>query len=150
VAVKNLSAVWRIRPIGLGLFGLPNIIVFQFLFTLIAPAMDLMLLWSIVSALNNYLSGPVDASLPPALLRVAAYWAYFQTLELATAALAMAIEQKCRRMWRLLPLLILQRFCYRQLLYVTALRATLAALKGRMLGWNKLIRTGRVASNFIG
>ena len=53
-------------------------------------------------------------------------------------------------MWRLLPLLVLQRFCYRQLLYVTALRAALAALKGHMLGWNKLIRTGRVASHFGG
>jgi hypothetical protein len=37
---------------------------------------------------------------------------------------------------------------FRQLLYVTALRAALAALKGHMLGWNKLIRTGRVADHF--
>ncbi len=150
VAFKNLSAIGRIRPIGLGLFGLPNIIVFQFVFTLIAPAMDLMLLWSLISGVNNYVSGPPDAVIPPAMLRVAAYWAYFQTLEIATAALAIAMEHKCRGMWRLLPLLVLQRFCYRQLLYVTALRAAAAALKGRMLGWNKLIRTGRVVSHFGG
>jgi peptidoglycan-N-acetylglucosamine deacetylase len=150
VAFKNLSAIGRIRPIGLGLFGLPNIIVFQFVFTLIAPAMDLMLLWSIISAINNYVLGPPEAVFPPALLRVAAYWAYFQTLEVATAALAIALEKKSRGMWRLLPLLVLQRFCYRQLLYVTALRAAAAALKGRMLGWNKLIRTGRVVSHFSG
>jgi cellulose synthase/poly-beta-1,6-N-acetylglucosamine synthase-like glycosyltransferase len=150
VAVKNLSAIGRARPIGLSLFGLPNIIVFQFVFTLIAPAMDLMLLWSLISGLNNYVSGPPDAVFPPALLHVAAYWAYFQTLEIATAALAIGIEQKCRGMWRLLPLLVVQRFCYRQLLYVTALRATAAALKGRMLGWNKLIRSGRVVSQFGG
>ncbi len=148
VAFKNLSAIWRIRPIGLGLFGLPNIIIFQFVFTLIAPAMDLMLLWCIASGINNYVSGPPDAVFPPALLRVAAYWAYFQISEVATAALAMAIEPKGRGMWRLLPLLVLQRFCYRQLLYVTALRAAAAALKGRMLGWNKLIRTGRVVGHF--
>jgi hypothetical protein len=116
VAVKNLSAIGRARPIGLSLFGLPNIIIFQFVFTLIAPAMDLMLLWSLISGLNNYLSGPPDAVFPPALLHVAAYWAYFQTLEIATAALAIGIEQKCRGMWRLLPLLVVQRFCYRQLL----------------------------------
>jgi hypothetical protein len=53
-------------------------------------------------------------------------------------------------MWHLLPLLVVQRFCYRQLLYITALRAALAALKGRMLGWNKLIRTGRVVGHFSG
>ena len=131
-----------------GLFGLPNIIVFQFVFTLIAPAMDLMLLWCIAAGINNYVLGPPDAVFPPALLRVAAYWAYFQTLEIVTAALAMAIESHSRGMWRLLPLLVLQRFCYRQLLYVTALRAAAAALKGRMLGWNKLIRTGRVVGHF--
>src|SRR5262249_30295050 len=148
VAFKNLSAIGRIRPIGLSLFGLPNIIVFQFVFTLIAPAMDLMLLWSLISGLNNYVMAPPDAVFPPALLRVAAYWAYFQCLEVATAALAISIEKNCRGMWRVLPLLILQRFCYRQLLYVTALRATAAALKGRMLGWNKLIRSGRVLSQF--
>ena len=48
-------------------------------------------------------------------------------------------------LWRLLPLLFLQRFCYRQLLYVTAIRVAAAALKGRMLGWGTLTRTGRVA-----
>jgi len=47
--------------------------------------------------------------------------------------------------WRLLPLLLIQRFCYRQLLYVVAVQVTIAALKGRMLGWNKLMRTGSVA-----
>ena len=109
-----------------------------------------MVLWSIISGINNYVSGPPDAVFPPALLRVAAYWAYFQIPEVATAALAMAIEPKGRGMWRLLPLLVLQRFCYRQLLYVTALRAAAAALKGRMLGWNKLIRTGRVVGHFGG
>ena len=151
VAFKNLPAVWRLRPIGLGLFGLPNIIVFQFVFTLIAPAMDIMVVWSLISAINNYVSGPPDAVLlSPALHTVAAYWLYFQILELVTAALAIALERKSRNMWRLLPLLVLQRFCYRQLLYVTALRAALAALKGHMLGWNKLIRTGRVAGHFSG
>jgi len=151
VAFKNLPAVWRVRPIGLGLFGLPNIIVFQFVFTLIAPAMDMMVAWSLISAINNYVSGPPEAVfLSPALHTVAAYWLYFQVLELVTAALAIALERKSRNIWRLLPLLVLQRFCYRQLLYVTALRAALAALKGHMLGWNKLIRTGRVVGHFSG
>jgi cellulose synthase/poly-beta-1,6-N-acetylglucosamine synthase-like glycosyltransferase len=151
VAFKNLPAVWRARPIGLGLFGLPNIIVFQFVFTLIAPAMDMMVAWSLISAINNYVSGPPEAVfLSPALHTVAAYWLYFQVLELVTAALAIALERKSRNIWRLLPLLVLQRFCYRQLLYVTALRAALAALKGHMLGWNKLIRTGRVVGHFSG
>jgi len=56
----------------------------------------------------------------------------------------MLIDRK-RAIWRLLPLLLLQRFCYRQLLYLCAVRGAFAALKGRLQGWNKLARTGRLA-----
>jgi hypothetical protein len=38
----------------------------------------------------------------------------------------------------------LQRFTYRQLLYVTAIRSLLAAIKGTLVGWGKLVRTGNV------
>lgn len=144
VGYKHISAMWRCRPMGVGLFGLPNIILFQFLFTLMAPIIDLMLVWSLVSAANT-ISMRADEGLPPALLAVAIYWALFQLLELATAALAISIDRK-RNVWRLLPLLLIQRLFYRQLLYITAIRVALAALKGRMLGWGKLMRTGRVAA----
>ncbi|MGE5511292.1 MAG: glycosyltransferase [Bacteroidota bacterium] len=144
VGFKHLSAMCRGRPIGVGWFGLPNIIVFQFLFTLMAPVIDLMLVWSLVSGINT-LSMRADEGLPPALVGVIAYWAVFQILELATAALAISIDRR-RNVWRLLPLLLVQRLFYRQLLYVTAIRVALAALKGRMQGWGKLRRTGRVVA----
>ena len=142
VAYKHRAAIWRARPVGVGLFGLPNIVVFQFLFTLIAPVMDLMLVWSVVSAFSSY-SMQMDGGIPQSLWTVAAYWLYFQLLELATAALAIALEGR-RDLWRLLPLVLVQRFCYRQLLYLTAVRVAAAALKGRMLGWDKLMRSGGV------
>ena len=84
-----------------------------------------------------------EAGLPPTLLTVGAFWVYFQLLEVVTSALALTMERRYH-LWRLLPLLFLQRFCYRQLLYVTAVRVAGAALKGRMLGWGKLVRTGHV------
>lgn len=143
VAYKNRSAMWRAEPVGVGLFCLPNIIVFQFLFTLIAPLIDLVLLWTVLVAVRDMAMHPNEA-LPPALLTTATYWAYFQLLELATAVVAIVIDRKPGS-WRLLPLLLIQRFCYRQLLYVVAVQVTIAALKGRMLGWNKLMRTGSVA-----
>lgn len=143
VAYKNRAAMWRGRPVGVGIFGLPNIVVFQFLFTLVAPVMDLALVWSVVSAFNSY-SMQLDGGIPQSLWDVAAYWLYFQLLEFATAALAIALEGR-RDLWRLLPLVLVQRFCYRQLLYLTAVRVAVAALKGRMLGWDKLMRTGGVA-----
>ncbi len=111
--------MWRIEPIGVGLFCLPNIIVFQFLFTLLAPLIDLVLLWTIVTAFKDLIMYP-NNGMPQALATVATYWAYFQLLELTTAAVAMAIDRKPRA-WRLLPLLLIQRFCYRQLLCVIAM-----------------------------
>jgi hypothetical protein len=143
VAYKHRHAMLRGKPLGIGAFGLPNIVLFQFLFTLAAPIIDLVLVWGMISAFANYMLEP-DTGLPPTLWTVVAYWAYFQLLEVATAALALAIERRYQ-LWRLLPLLFLQRFCYRQLLYITAVRVAGAALKGRMLGWGSHIRTGRVA-----
>jgi hypothetical protein len=101
-----------------------------------------MLLWSVVSGLTSYYLQP-EAGVPATLITVCSYWAYFQVLEVATSALAISMERR-HDLWRMLPLLFLQRFCYRQLLYVTAARVAAAALKGRMLGWGTLVRTGRV------
>ncbi len=143
MAYKHRRAMLRGRPLGIGAFGLPNIVLFQFLFTLAAPVIDLMLLWSIASGLFAYALQP-EHGVPATLLTVGAYWAYFQLLEVATSAMAIAMERRYH-FWRLLPLLFLQRFCYRQLLYVTAMRVAAAALKGRMLGWGSLVRTGRAA-----
>jgi peptidoglycan-N-acetylglucosamine deacetylase len=143
VAYKHRAVMWQGRPIGVSAFGLPNIFIFQFLFTLVAPLIDFVLLWSIVTAVYEYAMRPADG-VPANLVAIAIYWVYFQVTEIATAVLAIALDGR-RDVWRLLPLLVIQRFCYRQLLYYTALRVAAAALKGQMLGWGKLRRTGSVA-----
>jgi len=142
-AYKNRVAMWRCRPAGVGLFGLPNIVIFQFLFTLMAPIIDFMLLWSLLAGIREYGMRPHEG-IPPIMWTVGTYWLVFQLLETGAAALAMFIDGK-RAVWRLLPLLFLQRFCYRQLLYLCAVRVAFAAMKGRLQGWNKLARTARLA-----
>jgi len=142
VAYKHIDAFRSVRAIG-PVFGLTNVVLFQFLFTLISPVIDLMLVGSIASALSPFNAAPT-AQPHSTLATVRAYWAFFQVLDLLTAALAISFDRQ-RGLWHLLPLLLIQRFCYRQLLYVTALRTALTALKGQMVGWNKLLRTGKVA-----
>ncbi len=142
VAYKNRGVVTRMKPTGLAIFGLPNIVVFQFLFTLMAPIVDIMLLWSLISASMTFSQ---SGGLPPSFYAILTYWIAFQLIEMATAALAIAIDRR-DHIWRLLPLLLVQRFIYRQLLYVTAIRVTLAALRGTMQGWGKLNRTGNVSA----
>ena len=144
VAYKHLDAFRSRKAAGVAICGLTNTILFQFLFTLISPFIDIMLLWSIAVALNPYGASPAG-DMQSGLGMICAYWAFFQVLDLATAALAISIERQ-RGLWRLLPLLLIQRFFYRQLLYVTAVRTALSALKGQMVGWNKLLRTGNVVT----
>ena len=148
VVVKNSKAIFRRKPTGVGLYGLPNILIFQFLLTLTAPVADLMLVWSIFSSFTTAATSP-EVTLGLSLGTVAIYWAGFQTIEIAAAALAIWLDERDRP-WHLLGVLLLQRFCYRQLLYVTAIRVTIAAMKGTLQSWGKLNRTGNVKFDFHG
>ena len=116
VGYKNRAVMWRMRPAGLGLFGLPNIMIFQFLFTLVAPIIDLMLVWSIVTSINNFNMRP-DEGIPSDAARGRNLLGRFPADRIATAAFAISLDGE-KKTWRLLPLLLVQRFIYRQLLYV--------------------------------
>ena len=144
VAYKNFAAAMRGRSRGLAWCGLPNIIVFQFAFTLAAPLIDLMFVWSLISGANQFFLNPAGG-IPLSLVAVGKYWIYFQLLEIAVGVLGVALDG-ARDGGRLLWILLLQRFFYRQLLYVTACRVLFAALKGTLQGWGKLARTGRVVA----
>ena len=146
----TLQAAWKHRSAllrrtngtGIGLFGLPNIFIFQILFTLISPIIDLMLIWNILAGVRAYHMNPLDG-VPPALVSVAIYWGLFQLLDLITSAVAIYIDPRAP-VWRLLPLLLIQRFFYRQLLYIVAIKTAHAALKGQLVGWGKLKRSNSV------
>jgi len=111
------------------------------MFSVVAPLMDAILVWSVATTVMASVQAErfqdIDSLLP-----LAAYWAFFQLLDLAAAVSALRMD--ITRSWSLLPLIVLQRFCYRQLLYVVALRSAMAAVKGHFVGWGKLARTGRV------
>jgi cellulose synthase/poly-beta-1,6-N-acetylglucosamine synthase-like glycosyltransferase/peptidoglycan/xylan/chitin deacetylase (PgdA/CDA1 family)/spore germination protein YaaH len=120
---------------------LPNVVVFQVLFPLISPVMDGLLVASVIAAgLDGLMHA--GAGTPSGLVQSLQFYALFQAIELAGAAMGFAFDPG--EDWRLLPLAVAQRFCYRQLLYVTAIRALLAAIKGGEVGWGKLARTARL------
>ena len=140
VAYKHRAAVAH-EASGVSFITLPNVFLFQFGFTLLTPLMDCILLWwlgvSVIAAsgLTEFDGGT--------LLLIALFWLVFLVADLLGAIVALAIDRD-RNHWSLLPLLLLQRFTYRQLLYVTAIRALVSALKGVFVGWGKFARTGRV------
>ena len=140
VAYKHKSAPF-LQPTGVSLICIPNILIFQFGFTLLAPFMDAILFWTLLIALGSVF-GITNAPIEN-LTFIAAYWVVFQTIDVSAAAAGIYFNGE-RRYWRLLPLVLLQRFTYRQLLYWTASKVLLAALRGVLVGWGRLARSGNV------
>jgi cellulose synthase/poly-beta-1,6-N-acetylglucosamine synthase-like glycosyltransferase/peptidoglycan/xylan/chitin deacetylase (PgdA/CDA1 family)/spore germination protein YaaH len=140
-AWKHRDALFRPRYGALGFVALPNVIIFQVLFPLISPIMDLLLIGSLATAAFNHWQHPAEYS-PDTLWRVLFYYALFVTVDYLAAILAFALERK--ESWGLLIWLFWQRFFYRQLMYYVAVKSTLTSLRGAVVGWGKLERKATV------
>ena len=123
------------------MFAIPNVLVFQILFPLISPVMDLLMVWSLVAAAWARYQHPLDYT-TDTLQRVLFYYALFFTLDLLATFVAFLLERK--EDWRLLIWLVFQRFLYRQLMYYVAIKSTLTAIRGTIVGWGKLERKATV------
>lgn len=73
--------------------------------------------------------------------RVVLRWDIIPTLELAFAAVALWLHREPGN-WRLLPLTVIQRFYYRQLIFWISLRTLFAMLCGQFTGWGRAKRLG--------
>ena len=141
-----LQATWKQRGLGrrgaprrLGLVTVPNVLVFQVALPLISALLDttmlLNLAWSSLQVRYHPDSPGMNS-------QVLVFYLLFIGIDLFAAVLAFALEPGER--WSLLLWLPLQRFFYRQMLYLVAIRAVLAALRGVAVGWGKLERRGSV------
>jgi len=134
---KHLDALFRPRYGTLGFVALPNVWIFQILFPLISPVMDLMLGYTLISAGLDWLQQPKGYSFTN-LRQVLFYYALFLAIDWLAACFAFILEKK--EQWRLLWWLFLQRFCYRQVMYYVMIKSVTIATRGRTVGWGKLER----------
>ena len=146
----TLQAAWKHRAAlfsrdggALGMVALPNVLLFQIIFPLVSPIMDLLLLWTALHALIGYWQHPL-ADVDPGFMRALWFYALFTLIDCGTAALGFALDRKAD--WRLLPWLLPQRFFYRQLIYYVAIKAFITALRGPRVGWGKLERSATVSA----
>jgi cellulose synthase/poly-beta-1,6-N-acetylglucosamine synthase-like glycosyltransferase/spore germination protein YaaH/peptidoglycan/xylan/chitin deacetylase (PgdA/CDA1 family) len=108
----------------LGWVGLPNMVVFQVVFPLLSPIGDIMMVLSVFRGdWRAFLAGYVA----------------FLAMDICGSLLAFTLDRKPMR-W--LPLLLVQRFSYRQIMYYVCFKAMIAAIRGARHGWKKLDRTG--------
>ena len=129
-AFGTFQCFWKHRrSLGrgtLGLVAMPNMFLFQFLFPLLAPIGDALLLYCLWRG---------DFS------PVAVGYLMFLGMDLVGAVVAFMLDRRPPAMaW----VILVQRFYYRQFLYVVTFAALLAVLRGGRRGWNKLVRTGTV------
>ena len=149
-AFGTLQCLWKHRAIlrsgkpgGLAYVGMPQAWLFQILFALISPLIDLALAISIIGTTIRVVQHGF-AQTQTDLLRMALFWGAFSTIDLICGFVAARLDPREKRFH---PLLLLsQRFVYRQLMYGVVIRAVGAALSGLGVGWGKLERSGRVSN----
>ncbi|MFI6641650.1 glycosyltransferase [Streptomyces sp. NPDC050504] len=130
----TMQAIWKHRralvergPSGrFGRVGLPFVSLFMVLAPLLAPLIDVFLLYGLVF-------GPTGKTVT----------AWFGVLAIQAVCAAYAFRLDKERMTHLISL-PLQQVLYRQLMYVVLLQSWITALTGGRLRWQKLRRTGVV------
>lgn len=138
---KHRDALFRPRYGALGFVAMPNVWIFQIIFPLISPVMDLLLIYTLLSATMDRIQQPSAYSFTN-LRQVLFYYALFLAVDWSAACFAFALEKKER--WRLLWWLFLQRFCYRQVMYYVMIKSVATAVRGAVVGWGKLERKATV------
>jgi peptidoglycan-N-acetylglucosamine deacetylase len=134
---KHSDTLFRPKYGTLGFVALPNIFLFQLALPLISPVIDLLFLGSVIAwALAQYhivrlplLSATASADVERSVL----FFLGFLVIDMFTCVLAFVLERK--EDWTLLIPVLLQRFYYRQLMYVVLFRSVKEAVSGRPVGW---------------
>ena len=147
-AFGTIQCVWKHKhimatgkPPGLAFIGLPQAILFQLLFALISPIIDLALVVNIfwtVSSIHEHGYSAMKGDLH----RIALFWILFAAIDLTAGLIAFALER--RENWRLMAWLVPQRFGYRQIMYYVVVKAVIQALRGPRVGWSSIARSGEV------
>ena len=144
---KHIGAV-RNR-LAMGLFALPNIIVFQVMLPLVSPLIDLMFVASTLRWLYDRHFHPESAS-SASFFKLLTYFLAFMIIDFSASALAFMLERKHPASkgdaWLLLHIWI-QRFSYRQVFSLVLFKTVKRVIDGRPFSWDKLERTAQMSKS---
>jgi peptidoglycan-N-acetylglucosamine deacetylase len=147
-----LQAVWKhkaafVRNKAMGLFALPNIVIFQMFLPLVSPFIDMMFLAGVVNFLIDRHYHPEAAS-AASLEKLVVYFASFLIIDFVTSSIAFSLERRHPANkgdgW-LLWHIWLQRFAYRQLFSLVLFKTVKRAIDGKPFNWDKLERTAKMS-----
>jgi cellulose synthase/poly-beta-1,6-N-acetylglucosamine synthase-like glycosyltransferase/peptidoglycan/xylan/chitin deacetylase (PgdA/CDA1 family)/spore germination protein YaaH len=148
----TLQAVWKhraafVRNKAMGLFALPNILIFQMLLPLVSPFIDLMFVYGIFHYFIDRHYHPEAASAAN-FQKLLAYFLAFLVIDFFTSMVAFSLERRHPANkgdgWLLFHIW-LQRFSYRQLFSVVLFKTLKRAIDGKPFNWDKLERTAKMS-----
>jgi cellulose synthase/poly-beta-1,6-N-acetylglucosamine synthase-like glycosyltransferase/peptidoglycan/xylan/chitin deacetylase (PgdA/CDA1 family) len=133
----TMQAIWKHKrsliergPSGrFGRVGLPHVALFGVVLPLLAPLIDVLAIYGL------FFFGRVETAVA---------WLGMLGLQLLTAFVAFRLDKEKLRVLWVLPL---QQFAYRQLMYLVLIQSALTALTGARLRWHKLARSGTAAAS---
>jgi cellulose synthase/poly-beta-1,6-N-acetylglucosamine synthase-like glycosyltransferase len=147
---KHRDTLFRPRYGALGFVAFPSAVLYLTL-ALIAPAIDLGAIWSVVAQIAEDVQLNRETSMSPGALFLSLFWVEapkpllyylaFILIEWVQSAISFFMDRE--RPWPLLWVPV-QRFVLRWLLYYVLFATFLTALKGLRMGWGKLERKGTV------
>jgi cellulose synthase/poly-beta-1,6-N-acetylglucosamine synthase-like glycosyltransferase len=142
---KHLGAITKRR--AMGLFALPNIIVFQIMLPLVSPLIDLMFVASFLKFLYDRHFHPESAN-SANFVKLLYFFLAFMIIDFSASALAFMLERKHPASkgdaWLLMHIWI-QRFTYRQVFSVVLFKTVKRVIDGRPFSWDKLERTAQMS-----
>ena len=150
----TLQAVWKhraafVRNKAMGLFALPNILIFQMLLPLVSPFIDIMFAAGIVNYFVDRHYHPEAAS-AASFEKLLAYFGAFLLIDFITSSLAFSLERRHPANkgdgWLLFHIW-LQRFAYRQVFSVVLFKTLKRAIDGKPFNWDKIARTAKMSKH---
>jgi len=148
----TLQAIWKhraafVRNKAMGLFALPNILVFQMLMPMVSPFIDLMFLAGVVNFFVDRYYHPEAAS-TASFEKLLAYFMTFMLIDFVTSSVAFSLERRHPANkgdgWLLFHIW-LQRFAYRQVFSIVLFKTVKRAIDGKPFNWDKIERTAQMS-----
>jgi cellulose synthase/poly-beta-1,6-N-acetylglucosamine synthase-like glycosyltransferase/spore germination protein YaaH/peptidoglycan/xylan/chitin deacetylase (PgdA/CDA1 family) len=148
----TLQAVWKhraafVRNKAMGLFALPNILIFQILLPLVSPFIDIMFLTGVVNFFVDRHYHPEAAS-AASFEKLVVYFLGFLLIDFITSSAAFSLERRHPANkgdgWLLFHIW-LQRFAYRQVFSIVLFKTIKRAIDGKPFNWDKIDRTAKMS-----
>ena len=148
----TLQAIWKhraafVRNKAMGLFALPNILIFQMFLPLVSPFIDMMFLYGVANYFIDRHYHPLSAS-TASLDKLLVFFLGFLVIDFATSSVAFSLERRHPANkgdgWLLFHIW-LQRFAYRQVFSIVLFKTLKRAIDGKPFNWDKIERTAKMS-----